>query len=171
MHSKGEFRNSLPRAKISTNEIEPFATRGARMNAGPSASDHEFIERVLDGVEYVALAIELLAVTVIAIGVIYAVGAFLLNRYGSTRAQAYERKFRAQLGTSLLVGLEILVAADIIRTVALEPSLENVAILGILVLVRTFLSWSLVVEIEGRWPWKSAEAKSEGSGGGGETLG
>ena len=46
-----------------------------------------------------------------------------------------------------------------------------VVVLGILVLVRTFLSWSLVVEIEGRWPWKSAEAKSEGSGGGGETLG
>ena len=82
------------------------------MSERPSASDHEFIERVLDGVEYVALAIELLAVTVIAIGVIYAVGAFLLNRYGSTRAQAYERKFRAQLGTSLLVGLEILVAAE-----------------------------------------------------------
>jgi uncharacterized membrane protein len=141
------------------------------MNDRPMASDHEFIERVLDGVEYVALAIELLAVTVIAVGVVYAIGSFMVHHYGGARSQAYERQFRAQLGTSLLVGLEILVAADIIRTVALEPSLTNVAILGILVLVRTFLSWSLVVEIEGRWPWRSAEAKAKESGDGGETLG
>jgi hypothetical protein len=53
----------------------------------------------------------------------------------------------------LLLGLEYLVAADIIRTVALEPTMTNAAILGVLVVVRTFLSWSLVVEIEGRWPW------------------
>ena len=72
-----------------------------------------------------------------------------------------------------MIGLEILVAADIIRTVALEPTLTNVAILGILVLVRTFLSWSLVVEIEGRWPWqaaRAAEVESTGSGGGGEKV-
>jgi uncharacterized membrane protein len=52
----------------------------------------------------------------------------------------------------LLVGLELLVAADIIRTVALDPSLINVAILSALVLVRTFLGWTLTVEVEGRWP-------------------
>jgi uncharacterized membrane protein len=55
----------------------------------------------------------------------------------------------------LLLGLEILVAADIVRTVALEATLESVAVLGLLVLIRTFLSWALVVEIEGRWPWQS----------------
>lgn len=137
------------------------------MNDGPSASDHELIARALDSVEYVALAIELLAVAVIAVGVFYAIGLFLLNHFGSARTKGYERKFRAQLGNSLLVGLEILVAADIIRTVALEPNLTNVAVLGILVLVRTFLSWSLVVEIDGRWPWKQADAESRGSGGGG----
>jgi len=52
------------------------------------------------------------------------------------------------------LGLEILVAADIIKTVALEPNLQNVLILGLLVIIRTFLSWSLVVEIEGHWPWR-----------------
>ena len=135
------------------------------MDEGPSASEHETIERVLDVVEYVALAIELLAVAVIAIGVLYAVAIFLINHFGSSRAKGYERKFRAQLGNSLLVGLEILVAADIIRTVALEPSLENVAILGILVLVRTFLSWSLVVEIEGRWPWQAGKSEPAPDGG------
>jgi uncharacterized membrane protein len=65
---------------------------------------------------------------------------------------------------STLLGLEILVAADVIRTVALDPTLESVAVLGLLVLVRTFLSWSIIVEIEGRWPWqpKRKEEKSQG---------
>ena len=129
------------------------------MDEGPSASEHETIERVLDAIEYLALAIEIIAVLVIAIGVMYAIGSFLIARYGSQQLRGYDRQFRARLGNSLLIGLEILVAADIIRTVALEPTLENVAILGILVLVRTFLSWSLVVEIEGRWPWQSATAE------------
>jgi uncharacterized membrane protein len=66
-------------------------------------------------------------------------------------------QYKVQLAKALLLGLEFLVAADIVRTVALEPTLHNVGILGLLVLVRTFLSWSLVVEIEGRWPWRAAE--------------
>lgn len=143
------------------------------MNEGPSATEHELIERVLDGVEYLALVIEIMAVLVIAIGVIYAVGSFVIARYGSQHLRGYDKQFRARLGNSLLIGLEILVAADIIRTVALEPTLENVAILGILVLVRTFLSWSLVVEIEGRWPWQGAVAKDAeppAAGTGGEAL-
>jgi uncharacterized membrane protein len=130
------------------------------MNEQPSSTEHELIERILDGIEYLALAIEILAVVVIAVGVIYALIRFVIARYGNETVQGYDRKFRAQLGNSLLVGLEILVAADIIRTVALEPNLENVAVLGVLVLVRTFLSWSLVVEIEGRWPWRAAEAEA-----------
>jgi uncharacterized membrane protein len=61
----------------------------------------------------------------------------------------------------MLLGLEILVAADIVRTVALEPSLESVGILGLLVLIRTFLSWSLDVELEGRWPWQARAGPKE----------
>ena len=64
------------------------------------------------------------------------------------------RNFRARLGRSILLGLEFLVAGDIINTVALEPSLENVAVLGAVVAIRTFLSWSLEVEIEGTLPWR-----------------
>jgi len=60
------------------------------------------------------------------------------------------------------LGLEILVAADIVRTVALEATLQSVAVLGILVLIRTFLSWALVVEIEGRWPWQGPGEAQEG---------
>jgi uncharacterized membrane protein len=66
---------------------------------------------------------------------------------------AYE-SYKHQIGRSLLLGLEFLVAGDVVRTVALEPTLANVAVLGLLVLVRTFLSGSLTVEIEGRWLWQ-----------------
>jgi uncharacterized membrane protein len=66
---------------------------------------------------------------------------------------AYQ-SYKHQMGKTLLLGLEFLVAGDVVRTVALEPTLNNVAVLGVLVLIRTFLSWSLAVEIEGRWPWQ-----------------
>ena len=66
--------------------------------------------------------------------------------------------FRATFGRSVLMGLEVLVAGDIIRTVAVDPTLENLLVLGLLVIIRTFLSWSLEVEIDGRWPWQAAQA-------------
>jgi uncharacterized membrane protein len=65
--------------------------------------------------------------------------------------------YRQQLGRAILLGLELLVAADIIRTVAITPTLESVAVLGGIVLVRTFLSFSLEVELSGRWPWQRTE--------------
>jgi uncharacterized membrane protein len=63
---------------------------------------------------------------------------------------------RTVFGRSILLGLEFLVAADIIRTVAVQPSLQNVGVLGLIVLIRTFLSFSLEVEIDGSWPWMRA---------------
>ena len=63
-------------------------------------------------------------------------------------------------GRSILLALEFLVAADIIRTVAVEPSLENVAVLGLIVLIRTLLSFSLEVEIDGTWPWRRAVGRA-----------
>jgi uncharacterized membrane protein len=71
--------------------------------------------------------------------------------------------FRAALGRAMLLGLEILIAADVVRTAALDPSLQNIAALGVLVIVRTFLSWSIVVEIEGRWPWQLRGANAGGT--------
>jgi uncharacterized membrane protein len=62
--------------------------------------------------------------------------------------------FRAALGRSMLLCLEILIAADVVRTAALDPTLRNFEALGVLVVVRTFLSWSIVLEIETRWPWQ-----------------
>jgi len=102
-------------------------------------------------IELVAKGVEALAVVIIVGGIIYGIVRYFLH----TRLQvggAYKR-FKDRIGNSLLLGLEFLVAADIIRTVALSPTLQSVAVLGVLVLIRTFLSWALVVEIEGRWPW------------------
>ena len=75
------------------------------------------------------------------------------------RAAAYGN-LRKGLGRAIQVGLELLVAGDIIRTVAIAPSLQNVGVLGLIVAIRTFLSWSLEVEINGRWPWSTAAAPS-----------
>ena len=108
-------------------------------------------------IEYAALAIEVFAVAIIVIAIVHGTIRYLI-RLNQQAGDAYQR-LKAQLGKALLLGLEFLVAADIIRTVALEPNLENVVILGLLVVIRTFLSWSLVVEIEGRWPWQGAEGR------------
>jgi len=68
------------------------------------------------------------------------------------------RRFRQQLGQAILLGLELLVAGDIVRTVAAEPTLTSIAVLGGIVLIRTFLSFSLEVELTGRWPWQSSKS-------------
>lgn len=68
------------------------------------------------------------------------------------------RRFRQQLGQTILLGLELLVAADIVRTVAAEPTLTSVAVLAVIVVIRTFLSFSLEVELTGRWPWQKNTA-------------
>jgi uncharacterized membrane protein len=103
-------------------------------------------------------AIDAVAVVLIVGYIVFAtlswLGRSLLQR--RFRIEHYD-VFRAALGRALLLGLEILVAADIVRTAALEPDLRNFEALGILVVVRTFLSWSIVVEVEGRWPWQRRE--------------
>jgi uncharacterized membrane protein len=104
----------------------------------------------------VAVAIEVLAVAVITVFIVWATVVYLtrrLMRRDPRDAEIYQQ-YRQQLGSGLLLGLEILVAADIVRTVALDPSLDSAIVLGLLVLIRTFLSWSLVVEMEHRWPWE-----------------
>jgi uncharacterized membrane protein len=110
------------------------------------------------GIEISATAIEVLAVATIVIAIAFGTARFLLHIQRKTEG-AYER-YKTHLGRSLLLGLEFLVAADIIRTVALEPTLPNVLLLAVLVVVRTFLSWALVVEMEGRWPWSEAKAST-----------
>ena len=103
-------------------------------------------------IEMSAVGIESLAVATM-VGFIVVVTVRWLIHLGLKNEKAYER-YRVAVGKSLMVGLELLVAADIIRTVALDTSLMNVGILGALVLIRTFLGWTLTIEVERRWPWQ-----------------
>jgi uncharacterized membrane protein len=81
--------------------------------------------------------------------------AVLVHRLLTHRGEAVYRLYRQSLGRAILLGLEFLVAGDIIRTVAVSPTFTSVGVLAVIVLVRTFLSFSLEVELEGRWPWQS----------------
>jgi uncharacterized membrane protein len=110
----------------------------------------------------VASGVEALGIVTIVVGLAVAlVQAARLQLGGDGGAGAY-RAVRTVFGRSILLALEFLVAADIIRTVAVEPSLENVAVLGLIVLIRTLLSFSLEVEIDGTWPWRRAAAGRAG---------
>ncbi|MCH8971173.1 MAG: DUF1622 domain-containing protein [Acidobacteria bacterium] len=98
--------------------------------------------------------IEILAVIVIAVAVVVSMLGGMIVRFRSDGTAAF-KTFKRYIARGLLIGLDLLIAADIIKTVTLELTLENVVILGLLVLIRTFLSWSLELEVDGRWPWQS----------------
>lgn len=106
--------------------------------------------------EDVARAFEAFGVAVLVVGIAWGFVRAARERMGGDGVDVYQR-LRSFVGRTILLGLEILVAADLIRTVAVDPSLENVAVLGIIVLIRTLLSFSLEIEIEGRLPWRSPE--------------
>jgi uncharacterized membrane protein len=102
----------------------------------------ELVGKVIDAAGVGAIVIGALIATVAAIGKLV------------RKEAAVYVPYRRALGRSILLGLEFLVAADIIRTVAITPTLESVAVLAGIVLIRTFLSFSLELEISGRWPWQ-----------------
>jgi uncharacterized membrane protein len=104
-------------------------------------------------VEKIGEVIDAVGVAVMVVGVVISAGAAAV-RLGHRGTGIYGR-FREQLGQTILLGLELLVVGDIVRTIAAEPTLTSVAILAIIVLIRTFLSFSLEVELTGRWPWQS----------------
>jgi uncharacterized membrane protein len=104
-----------------------------------------WIEMAAAGIEALAVAIMVSFIAIVTIR--------WLIHIGQKANRAYER-YRVAVGKSLLVGLELLIAADIIRTVALDASLQSVGVLSALVFIRTFLGWTLTIEVEGRWPWQ-----------------
>ena len=110
-----------------------------------------------------ARVIEIAGVGVIVIGGIIASGFFLRRAFGPQGFDEAYQLYRADLGRAILLGLEFLVAADIIGTVAVDPTFENLGVLAAIVLIRTFLSFALEVEIEGHWPWKDTEVSSQHS--------
>jgi uncharacterized membrane protein len=102
----------------------------------------------------VAKVVELFGIAIIAFGAFGTLAIFVIAfARGANRDEAIAN-FRSSLGRAILLGLEFLVAADIINTVAVTPTLLSVAVLAGIVIIRTFLSFSLEVEIEGRWPWQ-----------------
>lgn len=103
--------------------------------------------------EPVSRGLEAFGVGVIVLSVVIATIAFALDLRGGRRKQAYDR-YRANLGRGILLGLELLVGADIIATVTAPLTWQSVGLLGLIVLIRTFLSFSLETEIEGEWPWR-----------------
>ena len=114
-----------------------------------------------ESMELVGEAVDVAGVVAIVVGTVVATllaGRDLLGR-GSGERDTYE-SYRQRLGRSILLGLELLVAADIIKTVAITPTFESVGVLALIVLVRTFLSWSLELEISGRWPWQKKQGEA-----------
>lgn len=112
------------------------------------------MDRFRQIIELVGNAVDGVGVLVLIIGAIYAIVCFLLGRH--VGADSPYRTFRKNMGKAILLGLEFLVAGDIIRTVVVSPTIEHVLALGLVVLIRTFLSMSLELELEGRWPWQRA---------------
>jgi uncharacterized membrane protein len=105
-----------------------------------------------DVIEKIGMGIDAAGVAAIVGGAVIAFSLAIV-RLSRHESEIY-RRFRQQLGQSILLGLELLVAGDIVRTVAASPNLTSVAILASIVVIRTFLSFSLEVEITGRWPWQ-----------------
>jgi uncharacterized membrane protein len=120
------------------------------------------MESIRTVMEWAAFVLEIAAVVVIVGGAVIATTRcglikVMLNLDKPDLVSPYKR----QLVGSLLLGLDLLVASDVIKTAALEFSLYNVATLGLLVIVRITLTWSLVVEAEGRWPWQALSENDE----------
>lgn len=114
----------------------------------------------------VAQWFELAGIGAIILGAVLATVQFALSvlrgevQRGAEGREGVLPAFRRTLGRSVLTGLELLVAADIIRTVAVEPTLNSVLVLGLIVIIRTFLSFSLEVEIDGKWPWQQRKGNA-----------
>jgi uncharacterized membrane protein len=102
-------------------------------------------------IERVASAFEAAGTAVMVVGALLA---FIPRPAGSRNPRDLVQGYRERLGRAIVLGLEFLVAADILQTISTEPTLKSVGTLGLIVSIRTFLSFSLEVELEGRWPWQ-----------------
>ena len=111
------------------------------------------MEDIKTYIAYGAKGVEIVGIIAIMVGTILALVKYTLTRQG-INPRSY-KILRQQLGKAILLGLEILVAGDIIGTVVTEPTMERVLVLAVIVLIRTFLSLSIEVEIEGKFPWQN----------------
>ncbi len=111
------------------------------------------LEQILRYLDQAGVAISLFAVAVIIAGFALASGRYALRFREAAPAQNFSG-FKIELGHALLLGLEILVLADVIETITVTPTVSSLGVLAFLVIVRTAVSWTLTLEIEGRWPWQ-----------------
>lgn len=109
--------------------------------------------------EIIGTAIDGVGVFIVAAGALVATARLLVRR--SHNIGNYYSSYRQDIGRAILLGLEFLIAGDIIRTVVVAPTIQNVLVLGLIVLIRTFLSLSLQLEIEGRLPWRRDATRSD----------
>jgi uncharacterized membrane protein len=112
-------------------------------------------------VKWVAVGIECIAIAIIVLGAIMTTAIFILRAIKEGSLDECYRRFRSDFGKSILLGLEFLIASDIVGTVAVGPTFLDLGVLALLVMIRTFLSFALELEITGRWPW---ERNGEGKG-------
>jgi len=111
---------------------------------------------ISSSIETVTVLVDIVGISVILLGITLG---FLELLHGLVKHLQIPNRYdllRIRIGKALLLGLEILVASDVIRTVALQPTLQNLLILGVLIVIRTVLSWTLFLDIENRWPWQKA---------------
>ena len=111
-------------------------------------------EQILEYLEKAGYTISLFAVAVIIIGFTIAAWRYA-RRFRKTTHEGNFQKFKVELGGVLLLGLEILVLADVIETITVTPTFQSLALLAAIVILRTAVSWTLTLEIEGHWPWQS----------------
>jgi len=112
-------------------------------------------EQVLTYLEQAGAVITLFAVLVIIAGFALAVGRYAL-RYSRKTLQWNFNQFKIELGSALTLGLEILILGDVIETITVKPTFQSLSVLAFLVVIRTIVSWTLILEIEGHWPWQSS---------------
>ncbi len=110
--------------------------------------------------DVVGTGFQVVGIAVLVIGALLAFVLYLKAPRRRDTPTAYS-DLRRDLGKAILVGLELLVAADIISSVAINPTFATVGVLGLIVLIRTFLSWSLEVEVNRRWPWQNSRSSNE----------
>lgn len=105
-------------------------------------------------IEWIGKGIEAVGVAVIVLGVLFASWRYVPQLFGDDFEGTF-RAYRRGIGRAILLGLEILIAGDIIRTVAIDPRFRSVGVLAVIVAIRSFISLELELEIEGRWPWQT----------------
>jgi uncharacterized membrane protein len=130
--------------------LQDFSRSGSEKMAIDSEHLFDLEAAVSHWIHVVGTCIEIFGVFIIVAGIIWSTFLYLHRR----EEKWHYDQYKIRIGRSLLLGLELLVAADIIKTIAIELTFTSLGLLAGLVLVRTFLSWTLVLEIEGRWPWR-----------------